>query len=67
MPIDDAAFPHLDRFSGFTKREYATLMLKQGMLANTGIPSDAGRLAMVKAAATLASDAIEFTAREAPD
>lgn len=67
MSIDDPAFPHLDHSSGFTKREYATLMLMQGMLANTGIPSDAGRLAMIKAAAALASDAIEFTAREAPD
>ena len=46
---------------------YATLMLMQGMLANTGIPSDAGRIAMIKAAAALASDAIEFAAREAPD
>ena len=39
-------------------------MLMQGMLANTGIPSDAGRLAMIKAAAALARDAIEFTARK---
>ena len=64
MSIDDSAFPHIERQSGFTKREYATLMLMQGMLANTGIPSDAGRLAMIKAAAALASEAIEFTARE---
>lgn len=51
MPIDDAAFPHLDRYSGFSKREDATLMLLQGMLAKTGVPSDAGRFTMVEAAA----------------
>ena len=63
MAIDDAAFPNLEGNSGFSKREYATLMLMQGMLANTGIPSDVGRLAMIKTAAALANDAIEFTAR----
>ena len=36
-------------------------MLMQGMLANTGIPSDAGRLAMIEAAAALTSDAIQLT------
>ena len=56
MPIDDAAFPHLDRYSGFSKREDATLMLLQGMLAKTGVPSDAGRFTMVEAAAQMAGE-----------
>ena len=63
MPIDDAAFPHLDRYSGFSKREDATLMLLQGMLAKTGVPSDPGRFTMVEAAAQMAGEVIKFTER----
>ena len=38
-------------------------MLLQGMLAKTGVPSDAGRFTMVEAAAQMAGDVIELTER----